>query len=202
MNIISNDGSNKLNRSRKARASYKVQRTINASLNAATKIGRAVSRMPRPISYAVFCLKKKLVISDQVQPHSGGSTLLWQHLFWFFGHPEVYIAIVPGMGIISHVLIANMRRPMLSHRTLIYSFGALAVLSYMVYGHHMFVSGMNPFSSLAFSFPTLIITIPSTIVVLIWLGSLYGARLRITSASLFALGFVSMFISVGVSGFF
>src|SRR2546429_7573710 len=80
--------------------------------------------------------------------------------------------------------------------------GALAVLSYMVYGHHMVVRGMNPISSLAFSFPTLIITIPSTILVLIWLGSLYGARLRITSASLFALGFVSMFVSGGGSGFF
>ena len=142
------------------------------------------------------------VINDQVLPGSGGSTLLWQHLFWFFGHPEVYIAIVPGMGIVSHVLITNMRRPMLSHRVLIYSMGSLAVLSYMVYGHHMFVSGMNPVSSLAFSFPTLVITIPSTIIVLIWLGSLYGSRLRINSASLFSLGFVSMFISGGVSGFF
>src|ERR1700730_16254376 len=149
-----------------------------------------------------FFVASNLVISDQLQPHSGGSTLLWQHLFWFFGHPEVYIAIVPGMGIVSHVLVTNMRRPMLSHRVLLYSMGALAVLSYMVYGHHMFVSGMNPFSSLAFSFPTLVITIPSTIVVLIWLGSLYGSKLRINSASLFALGFISMFISGGVSGFF
>jgi cytochrome c oxidase subunit I len=149
-----------------------------------------------------FFVPGGLVISDHVLPHSGGSTLLWQHLFWFFGHPEVYIAIVPGMGIVSHVLITNMRRPMLSHRVLIYSMGALAVLSYMVYGHHMFVSGMNPVSSLAFSFPTLVITIPSTIVVLIWLGSLYGSKLRINSASLFSLGFVSMFISGGISGFF
>src|SRR5947209_2987609 len=149
-----------------------------------------------------FFVPSNLVINDQLQPHSGGSTLLWQHLFWFFGHPEVYIAIVPGMGIVSHVLTANIRRPLLSHRVMIYSMGALAVLSYMVYGHHMFVSGMNPFSSLAFSFPTLIITIPSTIVVLIWLGSLYGSKLRINSASLFSLGFISMFISGGVSGFF
>jgi cytochrome c oxidase subunit 1 len=149
-----------------------------------------------------FFVASNLVINDQVLPHSGGSTLLWQHLFWFFGHPEVYIAIVPGMGIVSHILITNMRRPMLSHRVLIYSFGALAVLSYMVYGHHMFVSGMNPVSSLAFSFPTLVITIPSTIIVLIWLGSLYGAKIRINAASLFALGFISMFISGGVSGFF
>src|SRR6476660_2566274 len=149
-----------------------------------------------------FFVPANTVINDQLQPHSGGSTLLWQHLFWFFGHPEVYIAIVPGMGIVSHVLIANTRRPLLSHRVLIYSMGALAVLSYMVYGHHMFVSGMNPYSSLVFSFPTLIITIPSTIVVLIWLGSLYGSNLRINSASLFALGFISMFITGGVSGFF
>src|SRR5271163_2239910 len=149
-----------------------------------------------------FFVPSNLVINDQLQPHAGGSTLLWQHLFWFFGHPEVYIAIVPGMGIVSHVLVTNMRKPMLSHRALIYSMGALAVLSYMVYGHHMFVSGMNPVSSLAFSFPTLVITIPSTIVVLIWLGSLYGAKIRINAASLFALGFISMFISGGVSGFF
>ena len=149
-----------------------------------------------------FFVASNLVINDQVQPHSGGSTLLWQHLFWFFGHPEVYIAIVPGLGIVSHILITNMRKPMLSHRTLIYSMGALAVLSYMVYGHHMFVSGMNPFSSLAFSFPTLVITIPSTIVVLVQVFSLYGSKLRINSASLFSLGFISMFVAGGVSGFF
>jgi cytochrome c oxidase subunit 1 len=149
-----------------------------------------------------FFIPGGLVVSDQLLPHSGGSTLLWQHLFWFFGHPEVYIAIVPGMGVVSHVLITNMRRPMLSHRVLIYSMAALAFLSYMVYGHHMFVSGMNPFSSIAFSFPTLAITIPSTIIVLIWIGSLYGSKLRINAASLFALGFVSMFVSGGVSGFF
>jgi cytochrome c oxidase subunit 1 len=149
-----------------------------------------------------FFVPSNSVINDQLQPHSGGSTLLWQHLFWFFGHPEVYIAIIPGIGIVSHILITNMRKPMLSHRVLIYSMGALGVLSYMVYGHHMFVSGMNPVSALAFSFPTLVITIPATIIVLIWTFSLYGSKLRINSASLFALGFVSMFVSGGVSGFF
>src|SRR6201988_4524151 len=149
-----------------------------------------------------FFVASNLMINDQLLPHSGGSTLLWQHLFWFFGHPEVYIAIVPGMGIVSHILVTNMRKPMLSHRVLLYSMAALAVLSYMVYGHHMFVSGMNPISALAFSFPTLVITIPATITVLIWVFSLYGSRLRINSASLFALGFISMFVSGGVSGFF
>jgi len=149
-----------------------------------------------------FFIPAGLVVSDRLQPHSGGSPLLWQHLFWFFGHPEVYIAILPAMGIVSHILINSMRRPLLSHRVVIYCMMGIGFLSYIVWGHHMFVSGMNPFSSLLFSFPTLIITIPATIMTLIWLGSLYGSRLRITAASLFALGFISMFVSGGVSGFF
>jgi cytochrome c oxidase subunit I len=149
-----------------------------------------------------FFIPSGLVISDRLQPHSGGSTLLWQHLFWFFGHPEVYIAILPAMGIVSHVLINSLRRPLLSHKVVIGCMMTIGFLSYVVWGHHMFVSGMNPMSSLAFSFPTLVITIPATVLTLIWLGSIYGSRLRITSASLFALGFISMFVSGGVSGFF
>ena len=149
-----------------------------------------------------FFVPAGLVVSDRVQPHSGGSPLLWQHLFWFFGHPEVYIAILPAMGIVSHILINSMRKPLLSAKVIIYSMMSIGFLSYMVWGHHMFVSGMNPMSSLAFSFPTLTITIPATVMTLIWLGSLYGANLQINSASLFALGFISMFVSGGVSGFF
>jgi cytochrome c oxidase subunit 1 len=149
-----------------------------------------------------FFIPAGRVVSDHLDPRSGGSPLLWQHLFWFFGHPEVYIAILPSIGIVSHVLINSMRRPLLSHKVVIYSLMTLGFLSYMVWGHHMFLSGMNPRSAIAFSLPTLVITIPSTIITLIWLGSLYGSRLRVTSASLFALGFISMFVSGGVSGFF
>jgi cytochrome c oxidase subunit 1 len=149
-----------------------------------------------------FFIPAGLNVADHIQPHQGGSPLLWQHLFWFFGHPEVYIAILPAIGIVSHILICNMRKDMLSHRVIIYCMMAIGFLSYMVWGHHMFVSGMNPFSSLVFSFPTLMITIPATIMTLIWLGSLYGSNLRINSASLFCLGFISMFVSGGVSGFF
>src|SRR5467141_456878 len=149
-----------------------------------------------------FFIPAGLVVSDHLQPHSGGSPLLWQHLFWFFGHPEVYIAILPAMGIVSHVLVTSMRKPLLSAKVIIYSMISIGFLSYMVWGHHMFVSGMNPFSSLLFSFPTLTITIPATIMTLMWLGSLYGANIRINAASLFALGFISMFVSGGVSGFF
>ncbi len=149
-----------------------------------------------------FFIPAGLIISDRAQAHSGGSPLLWQHLFWFFGHPEVYIAILPAMGIVSHILVNSMRKPLLSAKVVIYSMMSIGFLSYMVWGHHMFVSGMNPMSSLAFSFPTLTITIPATVMTLIWLGSLYGANLQINSASLFALGFISMFVSGGVSGFF
>jgi len=149
-----------------------------------------------------FFIPAGLNVGDHLQPHQGGSPLLWQHLFWFFGHPEVYIAILPAIGIVSHILICNMRKNMLSHRVIIYCMMAIGFLSYMVWGHHMFLSGMNPFSALVFSFPTLMITIPATIMTLIWLGSLYGSNLRINSASLFCLGFISMFVSGGVSGFF
>jgi len=149
-----------------------------------------------------FFVPSGLVVSDRLQPHTGGSPLLWQHLFWFFGHPEVYIAILPAIGIVSHILPAFMRKPMLGTRVLIGCMAAIGFLSYMVWGHHMFVSGMNPFSAILFSVPTLVITIPATIATLLWIGSVYGARLRITTASLFCLGFVSVFISGGISGFF
>ncbi|HTY05443.1 MAG TPA: cbb3-type cytochrome c oxidase subunit I [Gemmatimonadales bacterium] len=149
-----------------------------------------------------FFIPAGLVFNDQVQTHSGGSPLLWQHLFWFFGHPEVYIAILPGFGIISHILPAFTRKPLLGPKVLIGCMIAIGFLSYTVWGHHMFLSGMNPFSAILFSVPTLIITIPATIVTLLWIGSIYGARLRITAASLFCLGFVSVFVSGGISGFF
>ena len=136
---------------------------------------------PRSRCRYEFLHASNLVVNDQLQPHAGGSTLLWQHLFWFFGHPEVYIAIVPAMGMVSHMLITNMRRPLLSRRVIIYSHGGIAFLSYMVYGHHMFVSGMNPFSSLAFSFPTLVITIPATDHRVDLDRQLYGSKLRINT---------------------
>ena len=149
-----------------------------------------------------FFIPSGLVISDRLQPHSGGSPLLWQHLFWFFGHPEVYIAIVPGFGIISHILPAFARKPLLGPRVAIGCMVAVGALSYMVWGHHMFLSGMNPVSATLFSVPTLIITIPATIVSLLWIGTVYGSKLRFTTAALFCLGFISVFVSGGISGFF
>jgi cytochrome c oxidase subunit 1 len=149
-----------------------------------------------------FFIPEGLVISDRLQPHSGGSPLLWQHLFWFFGHPEVYIAILPGFGIISHILPVFARKPLLGPRTLVACMAAIGFLSYTVWGHHMFLSGMNPLSATLFSVPTLIITIPATIITLLWIGTVYGARLRFTTSALFCLGFISVFVSGGISGFF
>jgi cytochrome c oxidase subunit I len=150
-----------------------------------------------------FFIPGGLVVSDNLQPHSGGSPLLWQHLFWFFGHPEVYIAILPAIGIISHILPTFIRKPLLGGtRVVLGCIIGIAFLSYMVWGHHMFLSGMNPFSALLFSVPTLLITIPATVATLMWLGSLYGAKLRFTTPALFCLGFISVFISGGISGFF
>ena len=149
-----------------------------------------------------FFIPAGLVLSDKLQPHSGGSVLLWQHLFWFFGHPEVYIAILPSIGIVCHILPVFARKPLLGPRATIGCMIAIGFLSYMVWGHHMFVSGMNPFSATLFSVPTLFITIPATILTLLLIGSVYGAKLRFTSASLFCLGFISVFISGGISGFF
>jgi cytochrome c oxidase subunit 1 len=149
-----------------------------------------------------FFIPAGLVLSDKLQPHSGGSPLLWQHLFWFFGHPEVYIAILPSIGIVATILPVFARKPLLGPRAVIGSMISIGFLSYMVWGHHMFVSGMNPFSADLFSIPTLIITIPATILTLLLIGTVYGAKMRFTSAALFCLGFISVFISGGISGFF
>src|SRR6201998_1888374 len=149
-----------------------------------------------------FFIPAGLVVSDRLQPHSGGSTLLWQHLFWFFGHPEVYIAVLPSIGIVAHILPVFGRKPLLGPRASVGCMIAIGFLSYMVWGHHMFVSGMNPFSANLFSVPTLIITIPATIMTLLLTASVYGGRMRFHTPALFCLGFISVFISGGISGFY
>jgi cytochrome c oxidase subunit 1 len=149
-----------------------------------------------------FFIPAGLVLSDHLQPHSGGSPLLWQHLFWFFGHPEVYIAILPSIGIVATILPVFARKPLLGPRALVGSMIAIGFLSYMVWGHHMFLSGMNPFSANLFSVPTLIITIPATIMTLLLTATVYGAKMRFHTPALFCIGFISVFISGGISGFY
>ena len=132
--------------------------------------------------------------------HTGGSPILWQHLFWFFGHPEVYIAILPGMGATSHILATFARKPIFGYRAMVFAIFAIGLLGFFVWGHHMFISGMSPYSAIAFSVLTLSIGVPSAVKTFNWLGTLWGGRIRFTTPMLFALGFVSLFVAGGISG--
>jgi len=150
-----------------------------------------------------FFIPGGLVITDQVITwHKGGSPLLWQHLFWFFGHPEVYIAILPGMGVASHLLSTFSRKPVFGYRAMVGAVCGIGFLGFCVWGHHMFVSGMSPYSAFAFSILTMTIGVPSAIKTFNWLGTIWGGKIQFNCAMLFALGFVSLFVSGGLSGLF
>ena len=116
--------------------------------------------------------------------HTGGSPILWQHLFWFFGHPEVYIAILPGMGATSHILSTFARKPVFGYRAMVFAIFAIGLLGFFVWGHHMFISGMSPYSAMTFSILTLSIGVPSAVKTFNWLGTLWGGRIRFTTAVL------------------
>jgi cytochrome c oxidase subunit 1 len=150
-----------------------------------------------------FFIPGGLIVSGVVQSgHTGGSPLLWQHLFWFFGHPEVYIAVLPGMGVASHVLATFSRKPVFGYRAMVYAICGIGFLGFRVWGHHMFISGMSPYTAFAFSIMTMAIGVPSAIKTFNWLGTLWGGQIRFTAAMLFAVGFVSLFVSGGLSGLF
>lgn len=134
--------------------------------------------------------------------NEGGSPILYEHLFWFLGHPEVYIVILPAMGLVSEVLSVNSRKPIFGYTAMVGSLLAIAILSFLVWAHHMFVSGMNPFLASVFVLTTLLIAIPSAIKVFNWLTTIWRGNLRFTPAMLFAIGFVSLFISGGLTGIF
>ena len=149
-----------------------------------------------------FFLPAGLVVNDQLQVHNGGSPLLWQHLFWFFGHPEVYIAILPGMGVVSHVLANFSRKPVFGYKAMALAICAIGFLGFLVWGHHMFVSGMSPYSSLTFSVLTMSIGVPSAIKTFNWIGTIWGGKIQFKAPMLFAIGFVSLFVTGGLSGIF
>jgi cytochrome c oxidase subunit I len=132
--------------------------------------------------------------------HTGGSPILWQHLFWFFGHPEVYIAILPGMGATSHILATFARKPVFGYRAMVFALFAIGLLGFFVWGHHMFISGMSPYSAMTFSILTLSIGVPSAVKTFNWLGTLWGGQIRFTTPMLFAIGFVSLFVAGGITG--
>src|SRR5271157_1437644 len=148
-----------------------------------------------------FFLPAGMMINDHIiAKHKGGSPLLWQHLFWFFGHPEVYIAILPGMGVASQLLSTFSRKPIFGYKAMVYAILSIGFLGFLVWGHHMFMSGMSPYSAFAFSVMTMAIGVPSAIKTFNWLGTIRGGRVRFQTPMLYAIGFVSLFVSGGLSG--
>jgi cytochrome c oxidase subunit 1 len=144
----------------------------------------------------------EIFIGGQALERVGGSPILYQHLFWFLGHPEVYIIILPAMGIVSEVLAVHARKPIFGYRAMVISILAIGFLSFIVWAHHMFMSGVNPFISNFFVVFTLIIAVPSAVKVFNWITTLYKGNIRLNTAMLFAIGFISMFISGGLTGIF
>ncbi len=135
-------------------------------------------------------------------PGTGGQPLLWQHLFWFFGHPEVYILILPGMGFVSEIISNGSRKPIFGYKSMVFAIIAIAGLGFIVWGHHMFQSGMNPALGMSFMITTLIIAVPSAIKVFNWMGTMWGGSIRLHTPMLFAVGFVMLFAIGGFSGIF
>jgi len=143
-----------------------------------------------------------IVLNGKVMPFEGGSPILFEHLFWFLGHPEVYIVIMPAMGISSEIMSVNSRKPIFGYHAMVYSLIGITVLSFIVWGHHMFVTGMNPFLGGVFMITTLIIAVPSAVKTFNWLATLWRGNIRFKPAMLFAIGMVSFFISGGLTGIF
>jgi len=144
----------------------------------------------------------EIVVKGEILPNEGGSAILFQHLFWFLGHPEVYIILLPALGMVSEVLSVNSRKPIFGYLAMVGSLFAIAILAFLVWAHHMFVTGLNPFLGAFFVLLTLLIAVPSAIKVFNWLTTLWRGNLRFTPAMLFAIGFVSLFISGGLTGIF
>jgi cytochrome c oxidase subunit 1 len=143
-----------------------------------------------------------IYVAGKILPNEGGSAILYQHLFWFLGHPEVYIILLPAMGMVSEILSVNSRKPIFGYMAMLGSLFAIAILAFLVWAHHMFVTGLNPFLGSVFVLLTLLIAVPSAIKVFNWLTTLWRGNIRFTPGALFAIGFVSLFISGGLTGIF
>ncbi|HEY4111972.1 cytochrome c oxidase subunit I [Puia sp.] len=204
---------------------------ISTVLNMRTK-GMAMNRLPLsvwgllftaimgllsfPVLFAAFILLlfdrnggTSFYLSDiflsttgKALPYEGGSAILYQHLFWFLGHPEVYIVIFPAFGMVSEILSVHSRKPIFGYSAMVGSMFAILTLSFTVWAHHMFVSGLNPLLGSLFVLLTLLIAVPSAIKVFNWVTTLWRGNIRFTPAMLFAIGFVSVFISGGLTGIY
>jgi cytochrome c oxidase subunit 1 len=155
------------------------------------------------VLHTTFFLPAGLVVSGTAWTNAGGGQpLLWQHLFWFFGHPEVYIMILPAMGIVSDVMAVFARKPIFGYRSMAYAMCGIAGLGWIVWGHHMFQSGMNPYLGTTFMISTMVIAVPSAIKTFNWLGTLWRGQIIFSTPMLNALAFVAMFAIGGLSGIF
>lgn len=146
-----------------------------------------------------FYLSDIYIAGEALDP-VGGSPILYQHLFWFLGHPEVYIVLLPALGISSEIIATNSRKPIFGYRAMIGSILAIGFLSFIVWGHHMFVTGMNPFLGSVFVFTTLLIAIPSAVKAFNYITTLWKGNLKLTPAMLFSIGLVSTFVTGGLTG--
>ncbi len=149
-----------------------------------------------------FFLPEGLVVNNSAMASGGGQPILWQHLFWFYSHPAVYIMILPAMGMVSDIIACFARKPLFGYKPMVYSISGIAGLGFIVWGHHMFVSGMNPLLGMTFMVSTMMIALPSAVKTFNWLGTIWGGKIQYTTPMLFALSFVSMFIIGGLSGIF
>ena len=151
-------------------------------------------------SFGTSFFLSDIFIQGEVLISQGGSPVLFEHLFWFLGHPEVYIVLLPALGITSEIIATNSRKPIFGYRAMIASILAIAFLSTIVWGHHMFVSGMNPFLGSVFTFTTLLIAIPSAVKAFNYITTLWRGNLQLNPAMLFSIGLVSTFITGGLTG--
>lgn len=149
-----------------------------------------------------FFLPTGLIIDGVAQANNGGQVVLWQHLFWFYSHPAVYIMILPAMGIASEILPVFARKPLFGYHSMIYAIIGIALLGFLVWAHHMFTSGMSPMLGTSFMVSTMVIAVPSAIKTFNWLGTLWRGSIRFTTPMLHALAFVAMFVIGGLTGIF
>ena len=162
---------------------------------------RLGSILPTDI-HSVFFIPAGVIVNNAAPTVGGGQPLLWQHLFWFYSHPAVYIMLLPAMGMVSDMLSCMCRKPVFGYKPMVYSMAAIAGLGFIVWGHHMFTSGMNPALGMTFMTSTMMIALPSAIKVFNWIGTIWDGKLQFNGVLLNCCGFVAMFIVGGLSGIF
>ncbi|MBQ18300.1 MAG: cytochrome c oxidase subunit I [Planctomycetaceae bacterium] len=152
--------------------------------------------------HTCFFTPSEIVVNNAAPTVGGGQPLLWQHLFWFYSHPAVYIMLLPAMGMVSDMLATMCRKPIFGYKPMAYSMAAIAGLGFIVWGHHMYTSGMNPALGMTFMTSTIMIALPSAIKTFNWLGTIWGGKIRFNTVTLNCIAFVSLFVVGGLSGLF